>query len=402
MRALNVLLAGNVVSGTHEWLTDLGSLRVDECGDEFELSSMLSRPEQAPDLLILNLEEDAHSILDYLLSLPAQRRPALFVIIPSEEGSMLRHAMQAGARDYLVQPFTEQEFKTSVQKITQELLLSLSSQQAGSGAINSALPQGRITSLMGATSNSDAAFLTSNLSHIMALVGQKKTCVIDLDMQFSALPLFLDLSIERSVLQVLEAEDSIDSIAIDAYMTKHKSGLHVLASLADEVALPGEVAPESMQNIVGIVRQAYEHVYINLPRTIDPLTTGMMEISEQTFIIVDQNIASLRYAKGLITILKNELGFTQKQLTILINQYDEKTGINAADIEKTLACDTPVVIPADWSGVLESENAGIPLYELSKSSAITRALMSLAEQQSGAAFEQKSGLLNRLMSHFGG
>ena len=207
---------------------------------------------------MLEYGDNWQAVLAELAAIPLNVRPVVVAILPGEDITLLHHAMRSGARDYLVHPVKPADLSASVQKLLQEI------------APKPAPASNQTIALLSCTSSLEAAFLSGNLAHIMALEMRRTTTVIDLDLQLSNLPLFMDMTVEHSFMQALAAADTLDEAAIDAYLSKHVPGLSLLGSRADEIALPGEVSLEKASKVISTISRVADCVIINLPQLIDP------------------------------------------------------------------------------------------------------------------------------------
>lgn len=343
-----------------------------------------------PSMVVLEYGDHWQAVLDELAAMPVTVRPALLAVIPAEDIQLLHHAMRSGARDYLVQPVELPALQAAIQKLAQEI----APRQTGSTT--------QTISVISCNSCVESAFLAANLAHIMALTTRRTATVIDLDLQLSSLPLFLDMTVEHSFQQALAAADTLDEDAIDAYLSKHVPGLSLLGSRADEIALPGEVSLEKTAKLISTVGRVADFVIINLPQLIDPLTTLAMERADLILVVAEQSLGSLNYGKGLLNILRNELEMPAEKIRLVVNHYQKKSQIHLQDIGKTLGIPPDIILPYD-AGIRDNECYGVPLLGSARQSPVTRELIRLAETLANPATSCKStGLLSRLLATVGG
>ena len=336
-----------------------------------------------PDVLILHLSPNWEDELKALSARPVSSRPPTLVVGSGTDVQLMRRAMRAGARDVLTDPVDQEELAAALQQIAQERVASV------------ATGTSRLTAMINAKGGSGATLLTANVAHIMAALGQLRVAVLDMDIQFGALPLYLDLTPQQSIVQALNVADALDTVAFEAYMAKHHSGVHVLCAIPDQVVLPGEIPAEPVDQLLGLARQAYEHVIVHLPRQIDSLTTLVMERADQVVVVMEQGVTHVRHAARLISILNQELAVPASRILVVVNRYQAKSSVTIADIEQALKCKSPMLVPNDFKHVEEAINLGVPLYEHAKNAAITKALVVLAEKLSGKPAVRRKGFLGR-------
>jgi len=320
----------------------------------------------SPDLLIFLLDNVTVDALNQLIDMPPATRPALLVIAEGHDNQQMRLAMQAGARDFFAPPVDSQELLKSINQIFLDL-------RRGS------IRQGILTTVINAKGGSGGSFIVCNLAHIAATLSDSSVVLMDFDLQFGTQSLNLDIKPQYTIIDALNDASKLDFDAIDGYMSLHKSGLHLLSTMLEQLILPGEIPLESLDQLLTLTISHYDRIFIDLPRQIDPLSASILERSDQIVIIVQQSLAHMRDAKRLTGILKSEFNIAEKNILIVVNRYDANRSLNLKDIQTTLQCSEIYEIPNDYEKVAQCSNLGIPLYDYASNSAITKALISLAE-----------------------
>ena len=258
-----------------------------------------------------------------------------------------------------------------------------------------------MTAVVNAKGGSGATLLAANLAHVLAKEGRQKVALIDMDLQFGTLGLYLDLQPTMGIVEVLEYAHGLDAIALKAYMTEHESGVFMLAATQDSVVLPREIDLEKLSNLLDTLQSTFDHVIVDLPRQIDAVTTTILERADNVVITTQQSLTHLRDTIRLRSILKDELGINEQRLLVVVNRYDSNDAITIADINKMLS-DGPVsLIPNDYKRVTENINLGIPLYKQSRHSAIAKAVVKLATRLSNRDISaDKSSVFSRMFGRF--
>ena len=325
-----------------------------------------------PKLIILDLSDQAVQVLaEWTARFKTQRIP-IIMIGPANDDTIMRRCMQAGARDYLKRPVQADDFIESVYQVLRAVV--------DSGEV----VRGQLTTVINAKGGSGASFIACNLAHILAAQRSRKTALIDLDLQFGALPLMLDIKTRNSLFDVISAVDSLDPIALQGFMTQHASGLQVLSSMTEQLAFPYETSVDAVQRVLGIATQTFDHVIVDLPRQLDPLSEMVLKSADRVLVVMQQSFAHLRDAKRMLTLLHGYLAVPRERITFVINRYNEKSEITGDDVRKALHPMEPVTLPNDYDNVTNSLNLGRPLYDGARNTPITEALCMLAARIDGA------------------
>jgi pilus assembly protein CpaE len=343
-----------------------------------------------PDVLIAILGSRWDETLRALSARPAAQRPALVVIGPAGDSQVMRKAMQAGARDYFTAPVPHTEMLASLRLIGREK------------GVGMALAKGTLTAVINAKGGSGASFIAANLAHISALQKKSPVALIDLDVQFGALPLAFDLEQRNSLIEALNAADQLDPIALQGYMAKHESGVHVLSAMSDQLPLPWEIRTEALAQVLALASQNYTTVIVDLPRQIDPLTSLVLSQANNIALIMQQSLTHVRDAKRLLRIITSSLSVPREHVTLVINRYNERDAVRVKDIQDTVSPPTIAMVPNDFRSVSESLNTGVPLLESAKTAPVTRSLQELAIKLCGISAEDGSTDTKRKKMSFGG
>jgi pilus assembly protein CpaE len=338
-----------------------------------------------PEALILHLGETSHAELESLAARAVDRRPPLIVVGDTNSTTVMRLAMQAGARDLLPLPLVEADLIAALQRIERDRLA------AGTRA------EGSVIACMNAKGGCGATLLACNVAHALVEVSRRNVTLIDLDLQFGAIPVYFDLFPKRGLLQALENLDRLDEVALKGYLVQHASGLKVLGN-ASEDALPIQpVSVEQVRQLLGVAIRCNDHIVVDLPRRIDAVAALVLERAQHIMLVVQQSLATVRDATRLITCMRNDLGVSKERLLVVVNRYDKNSGITIEDIRTALGCGDVFPVPNDFRTVSECINSGTPLLVAARNAAITRAVLTLQCRLGGVALDRK-GLLARTLS----
>lgn len=330
---------------------------------------------ETPDIVVLHLSSGGESDLVELLDGPPAGRPPTIIIGPAGKTAFMRLAMQSGARDYLEDPVPPAELTASLERVRREIGDRRPAQRSALFAIVSA------------KGGSGGSFVAVNLAHIMAANKDSRVALLDMDLQFSSLAQYLDLKPEHGLLQALDMADQLDGVALHAYMAKHKSGVSMLGVLEDEMVLTRDIPLERFAHLLDTVKRNYDRVVVDLPRQIDDVAAAVYERADRVLLVMQQELANLRDAARLRSILLRQLGVPEEKLDIVVNRYDKNLPVELGDIRRTLGCGERelMLVPNQYRNVAESINVGVPMMDHARGSAVTKALMQIEARLVGAS-----------------
>ena len=340
-----------------------------------------------PDAIALCVEEDwRHCLPSLLQELPAIRPPFL-VLCPISDMELLRTAMRAGARDVLSPPYEAGNLITRLAELARE------------GQIDRHKHSARLIAFINAKGGSGSSFLAANAATTLAGRHDRKAILVDFDLQFGSLPLYLNMSAGNGLIKALEFIDSLDAAALPGYVQAHENGLHLLSATMSDLILPDDIAEERVTHLLDVLDTAYQDIIIDLPRRIDRTTAAILERPDQVVVVTQQSVTHLQDTKRLMMILNDHLGITSNRVKIVLNRFSKKAEVREEDFEYAFPGIALVTVPSDYALVSESINLGVPVAEESGRSPLAKAILSLSESllpQDKDTQKQPTGLLGWL------
>ncbi|NWL75555.1 hypothetical protein DM872_01635 [Pseudomonas taiwanensis] len=341
--------------------------------------------EQPPDFLLLRVSHLWREELAALLQRPAQERPPLLVCGPLNHQEGMRLAMQAGARDFLPEPVSDDELRIALTRMLTE------SHAGASGS-------GKLVAVMNAKGGSGATLLACNLAQQLSSQGGS-TLLLDLDLQFGSVAHYLDVHPSHSHLEVMQEIDGLDSVALRGYCSHFSTDLHVLGGRSSELCLAQDVRLEQLEALLRLARSTYDWVVVDLPRQIDHLTGITLEQADRVYVVVQQSLSHLKDATRLVRILRDDLGVQGNRLHVVVNRYNKASPVTLKDIAEALRCVDLQKLPNDYAVVTESQNTGIPLALHAPRAQLTQAMRELSQDLLGTECARQS-LLKRTFGRF--
>ncbi|MFO7704352.1 MAG: AAA family ATPase [Halopseudomonas sp.] len=323
-----------------------------------------------PDALVLLVGESQwEAELTALCERPASERPPLMVVGPKGNVDLIRLAMRAGARDFFSPPIDNSEIS--------QFLHDLARDRQGEPGRSA-----RITAVINAKGGSGASLVAANLAHRLAR-NEHGTVLVDMDVQFGSLPLYFNLVPEHGLVRALESADSLDALALEAYLQRHESGLALLApSPGDHLGL-GEVPESKVEQLLRVLGSVNDEVVIDLPRWLNSATACVLEHADNVLMVMQQSVAHLHDAQRLRDIIVHELRIPPSRISVLVNRFDKKNAIGLAAIGDALPGLALRTLPNDFKLAIQSINEGRPLHDLAPKAPLTCQFKALAEELAG-------------------
>ncbi|HVA77050.1 MAG TPA: AAA family ATPase [Candidatus Binataceae bacterium] len=391
--------------------TRRGTLRVHLVGDNAELrgaaksallalgdppleieESTLGAPPAAgaPDVLMVMLAGNEEQGLLRLQSQAAQNsRPVIFALSQTRSPGLMKRALRAGADELLFMPLDPGDATRALLKISEARWRS---DRHDGGVVCS------FASVVGGVG---VTTLVANLGLALRQTG-KRVALIDLDLQTGGLAVVLGLEPEVTILPLIRLDRKLDSLQLESALTKHPSGLYLLA--APKRIEEGELVSDvTVGTVIDLMRQLFDFVIIDCGDHIDENAVAAWERSEHLFYVLEQSITSARCAWRFVDLFER-LGLSSLQPRFVLNRHRPMHPITDKQIETTLGRELYTRIPADDRALERAEVTAKDLWQVAPASPLARALEDLARRiapsAAASAAEPDTGFIARLKSAF--
>jgi pilus assembly protein CpaE len=342
----------------------------------------------APELIILDLEESQElglQLAQYLVELnPAQLFLATGLVLSSDQ---LMQAMRAGVSDYLPKPVASEDLRLAVTRCASKIRKPRDLKPEAPG---------RILSFFSPKGGGGATTLASNLAILIHRTTKKKTLLVDLDLELGESALVLGIQPRFSFVDFVENFRRMDASLLASYIEHHPSGIHLLSAPVQPEKADG-VTAEHVRRILAFLRQHYDYIIVDTPRSFAPSTLAIFEQADLVFIVSTADLPSLRNIQRGIPILKKVLTKGEEQVRLILNRFDPDDTISVADVEKSIGLKVFWKVSNDYEAVMTSVNAGKPIV-LNGGSPYTRDLGGLAAAVTGVREAAPPSGLARLLS----
>jgi pilus assembly protein CpaE len=297
----------------------------------------------------------------------------VFVISANKESDLILRAMRAGVKEFISQPLDEAELKNALLELKKRMKLRIPVKDQKQEHT------GRIINVMGAKGGVGTTTLAVNLA--MTLAGKKEAgsvALMDLNMVFGEIPLFLSLTPAYHWGQIVENINRLDNTFLLNVMTRHKSGVHILPSTSHLNGYP-PLTPQIMDRILATMKKSFDFIVVDAGQSLDGPTLKTIEMAEKIFLITLLNLPCLHNTNNLLKSLSS-VGAAQKdRVKLVANRYLKNSDIEIAEAEESVQSEIFWTIPNDYKTTMSAINRGKPLFEIAPKAKITKKIDGLVE-----------------------
>jgi pilus assembly protein CpaE len=326
------------------------------------------------DVLLVDIDANDELELRRLGEIIERRRgkPAILATARDLSAQGVRGLIRQGVDDFIPQPFELPDLLDAIATARAKLQQARANRKSG-----------KVISVTRAKGGMGASTLATHLA--LALCEkhrrqhpEKRVALLDLDLQFGDLSLMLDLEPNGEMAEIIRDPTRLDGDLLRASMTRHKSGLFVLAA-------PGEFAPldalpvAAAVKLIELAREEFDVVVLDLPLAVPRWLEAVLQHTDQLLMVSQLNVAAIRQTRRLLDFLKEE-GHYDLPISVALNRYVWRFSERGRLKQAVRALGQPIdhYVPEDAALALEAINCGTQLFELRRRAKLCRSLRQVA------------------------
>ena len=329
------------------------------------------------DLLILEIGDDPQKEFQVIHSVQASGAIGeIFVTSSRTEPEILIQALREGVKEFVSQPIKKEEVRNA--------LLKFKSRKESLRFSEGKKKRGKIIDVIGSKGGVGTTTVAVNLATSLAgLEGSPSVALIDMNLLFGEIPLFLDVKSLFNWGEVARNISRLDSTYLMSILSKHASGVSVLPS---PTGLDGVnvATPEIIEKLLELMQNVFDFIVIDGGQSLDDISLKVLEASDTVFLVAILSLPCLTNLKRLLWTFQ-KLGYPQEEnVKIIISRYHKKSVISLKEAEETLNRKIFWLIPNDYLTTMSAINQGKTLSMVAHGAEVTKNLRELA-----AAFSEK-------------
>jgi len=216
-----------------------------------------------------------------------------------------------------------------------------------------------------------------NLAISLQRLLNEEVLLIDGKHLFGHLALYCNIRTNNSMTDLIVHAGSLDEHLIKQVAVKHHSGIHVLPSPSSIVEAQGIKAKDLFKVMQGI-KSVFPYIIIDCGNNLNENTVTYMDISDQIFLILNPDLASMRDVRQFLDLSATNLSYPKEKTQLILNFSGRKEDIKSDEIEKILNKDIFGRVPYDTNLALSSINEGVPIYLKKPRHPISKAINEVA------------------------
>ncbi len=324
--------------------------------------------------LVIDLAADTEGAIKALEKV-RQAAPDVYIIAShyQADAEITVACMRAGAQEFLLQPLKRTEFRDAMTRLEQSARHSRSTGPK----------LGKIYTFLGSKGGVGTTTLAVNFAAVAAQ-NHSNTVLLDLDMRANDVALQLGAHPQYTLLEVAENLSRMDQALFEGFVTRDPLGFYLVGP-PDNLEHRGFFSDYQFKEFATFLVEKYDAIVVDGGVNInDDVVMASMQISASIFLVLTQELASIRNAQRYVSFLMR-MGITQDQIKLIVNRYNKRSNSNLAtreQIQTTLHQPIFFGVPDGSATLLGAVNKGRPVVAdpAAKSSELDTALRGLLKK----------------------
>ncbi|HJR61844.1 MAG TPA: AAA family ATPase [Vicinamibacterales bacterium] len=308
------------------------------------------------DVYIIDIRFDASSGMAAIERLRAGHPGvAIFAVAGTSEPDLILQAMRAGANEFF--PWTAAGLAHSTEESLKGAIRKTAARRDAASA--GARQPCSTHVFLGAKGGAGTTTVAVNCAVELARLTKRPTAIIDLKPCLGEVALFLGVRPRFTILDAIENLHRLDRDFLRELMSRHKSGLDILAG-SEQFDRPNAQDAVAVEELLRVLGKLYDYIVIDIGNLINACAVAALYAADTVFLVANPDVPSIRNAQRLVDRVR-QLGAGSERIRVLLNRTTDQHLIAPKQIETALGYGIHHSFSSDYRTVSTALNSGVPL-----------------------------------------
>jgi pilus assembly protein CpaE len=325
-----------------------------------------------------------------IISNTVPESPIIMMSVQGEQ-DYLRRSMLAGAREFLVKPFSADELINSIRHVhelekvrrARYAPVAPAAPVGGPAVPVAGRETGKIITFFSPKGGVGRTTIATNLAVALHQLTGKPVVLVDGSLPFGDIAVILNMSPKaKTIADLIGSFETADSDVVESILVQHSTGIKVM------LAPP---TPESTELITGahikhvleLLRERYAYIVVDTWPSFQEQVITMLDVADVILTLMTLEITSLKNVRVFMEVVE-KLGYDEAKVQLVANRNDSSGGIKASDVEASLGRKIPHTIVSDGRTLVLAVNRGVPFVISHRDSQVAKDIFALAQKVASA------------------
>lgn len=292
------------------------------------------------------------AVIEGLLS--AKPRLSVVALSPDMDPALMRVAMRAGARDFIVPGGNPAELVGLVRRLLERT----------PRVVETSEHVGRVIALADARPDTNAVMLGLHLAlAFQERSPQERVLLLDLGVPRGDALLYLGLSSAYSFIDAVRSLRRLDETLIESAFAQHASGLRIL-SMADNPAGLSDITPTDIYVLLGTLRTYFPTIIVNMGGVPDSdFLYVLLSNADRIVLIAEQSVPSCQQNMALLKRMAAHK-LKMDRIGLVVDRYYSKLPPDSDAVARGFGVPLLTTLPPAGLVRLSVMNSGRSMFEI--------------------------------------
>ncbi len=319
--------------------------------------------------------------------------PDAAVVMMSVQGEAdyLRRSMLAGAREFLVKPFSSDELTASIRQVYAREVEKANRRAAApvmapggpTGAAGGGGDRdGQIVAIFSPKGGVGRTTIAVNMAIAAATELGQTVVLVDASFQFGDVGVLLNLNPKnKSIADLVPELEAGEPESLDTFVINHSAGVRVLlAPPSPEMA--ELITPTVVKRVLEALRREHDLVIVDCTSWFNETTLSILDVADTVLTVLSLEITSIKNMRLFLEVAE-QLGYEQNKVKLVLNRADSSLGIKVTDVENSIGRKVDHTIVSDGRSVVYALNRGVPFFLSNREAQVSQDILRLATAVTG-------------------
>jgi pilus assembly protein CpaE len=341
--------------------------------------------ESLPDLVLMDVSMpklDGYTATQQIRAAEQSGRRVPIIMLTSEAdvGERVK-GLRAGADDDIVKPFHPLELMARIKALLARNGTALATASADKATL------GKLLVFYGAKGGVGTTTIAINTAIALAREMGRRTALIDANLQFGDLRVFLDQGMDTASIVNAVSEPDLDVELLRKLMHRHHTGVDLLLAppspeAADIVVERQRNDPAAITGLLNLSRKLYDYTMVDMVKTIDDFNLQLFDEADTIYVVMTADLSCLKNVRLVIETMEH-LGYKKEKVQLVLNRSNAYTGINVNNAESALNRKVDFQVINEYRGAISALNSGEPFMSSRPDSPLGRSVSEFARALDG-------------------
>jgi pilus assembly protein CpaE len=324
-----------------------------------------------------------------IISNTVPESPIIMMSVQGEQ-DYLRRSMLAGAREFLVKPFSADELINSIRHVHElekvrraryapVAPVAAPGAQAAAAAAAAGREMGKIITFFSPKGGVGRTTIATNLAVALHQITNKPVVLVDGSLPFGDIAVILNMSPKaKTIADLIGSFETADSDVVESILVQHSTGIKVM--LAPPTPESTElITGAHLKHVLELLRERYAYIVVDTWPSFQEQVITMLDVADVILTLMTLEITSLKNVRVFMEVVE-KLGYDDAKVQLVANRNDSSGGIKASDVEASLGRKIPHTIVSDGRTLVLAVNRGVPFVISHRDSQVAKDIFTLAQK----------------------